>query len=447
MCRRNRASASGAVSEVDGSLASTQGGFPTWKAALHILRVTMEMPKTCCRLYWMGKSHRIAAFAALAVLGLGNGYAQAQMPAATPPMGWSTWNHFRHDISDTLVRAQADALVSSGMRDAGYVYVNIDGGWEGYRDATGVLHPNSDFPDMKALGDYIHSKGLKFGIYTGPGPKTCGGAVASYGYEEQDAKMFASWGVDFLKYDLCSFREIMKQESGGDVEKSDALMKTAYEKMHQDLLATGRPILFSLCQYGWGKVWEWGAQAGGNMWRTSGDINDSYDRMTLIGFAEAGLSPYAGPGHWNDPDMLEVGNGGMSLDEQRTHFSLWAMLAAPLIAGNDLSTMTAETKSTLMNKEVIAVDQDPLGRQGERAYADGPLEVWTKPLEGGAKAVALFNRLTGATRITLPLKDVGWQGPAAARDLWTHEDIGILRGETTVTVPAHGVIMLRLSHP
>jgi alpha-galactosidase len=362
-------------------------------------------------------------------------------------MGWSTWNHFHHDISDAMVRAQADALVSSGMRDAGYVYVNIDGGWEGTRDAAGVLHANSNFPDMKALGDYIHARGLKFGFYTGPGPKTCGGAVASYGYEAQDAQMFASWGVDFLKYDLCTFRDIMKQESGGDVEKSNALMQAAYQKMHQDLLATGRPILFSLCQYGWDAVWTWGPEAGASMWRTSGDINDTYDRMALNGFGEAGLAKYAGPGHWNDPDFLEVGNSGMTADEQKTHFSLWAMLAAPLIAGNDLTAMTEETKSILMNREVVAVDQDALGREGDRAYAEGPLEVWAKPLAGGAMAVALFNRTTGAARMTLRLKDAGWQGRAEARDLWRHEDAGELKDESTWTVLGHGVVLLRLTHP
>jgi alpha-galactosidase len=371
--------------------------------------------------------------------------AQTQMLAATPPMGWSTWNHYHRDISDALVRAQADALVQSGMRDAGYVYVNIDGGWQGERDADGVLHPNSNFPNMKALGDYIHSKGLKFGIYSGPGPKSCGGQPTSYGFEAQDAKMFASWGVDFLKYDLCSFRQIMQQQSGGDVTRSDALMKAAYEKMHQALAATGRPILFSLCQYGWGEVWKWGPEVGGSMWRTSGDINDTYDRMSLNGFGEAGLSKFAGPGRWNDPDFLEVGNDGMKPDEQRTHFSLWAMLASPLIAGNDVTAMTEETKSILLNKEVIAVDQDPLGKQGDRAYADGPLEVWSRPLEGGAMAVALFNRTTGATHMTLRLKDVGWQGPAAARNLWTHEEVGVVTGETTVVVPGHGVVMMRLS--
>ena len=373
--------------------------------------------------------------------------AQSQMLAPTPPMGWSTWNRYIHDISDELVRKQADALVSSGMRDAGYVYVNIDGGWQGYRDANGVLHPNSSFPDMKALGDYIHSKGLKFGMYSGPGPVSCGSAPTSYGFEAQDARMFASWGVDFLKYDLCSFRINMKQESGGDVTKSDALMKAAYEKMHQALVASGRPIVFSLCQYGWGAVWEWGPQVGASLWRTSGDIDNTYDRMALNGFGEAGLSSFAGPNRWNDPDFLEIGNGVLTPDEDRLHMSLWAILAAPLIAGNDLTQMSDETKSVLLNKEVIAIDQDSLGKEGDRAYAAGPLEVWSRPLKGDAMAVALFNRTTIATHMTLRLKDVGWNGPAAARDLWAHEDIGVLPGEKIFIVPAHGVVMLRLTHP
>jgi alpha-galactosidase len=371
---------------------------------------------------------------------------QSDKLAPTPPMGWSTWNHFHHDISDALIRAQADALVSSGMRDAGYVYVNIDGGWEGERDRNGVLHPNSNFPDMKALGDYVHSKGLKFGLYTGPGPKTCAGAEASYGHEAQDAKMFASWGVDYLKYDLCTFRDIMKRESNGDMAKANDLMRAAYQKMHQDLLQTGRPIVFSMCQYGYDKVWEWGPQVGGNLWRTSGDVSNDYASVTSLGFGEAGLAPYAGPGHWNDPDILEVGNG-MTSDEDRTNFSLWAILAAPLLAGNDLTRMTPETRSILMNKEVIAVNQDPLGRQGDRSYAIGPLEVWSKPLSGGAVAVALFNRLESPTGMTLNLARIGWHGPAAARDLWSHKDLGVLNGDYSANVPGHGVIMLRLSKP
>jgi alpha-galactosidase len=381
------------------------------------------------------------------VLGAWVAPGQEQKMAMTPPMGWSTWNHFKHDINDALIRQQADALVSSGMRDAGYVYVNIDGGWQGYRDANGVLHPTGSFPDMKALGDYIHSKGLKFGIYSGPGEKSCAGAPASYGYEEQDARMFASWGADLLKYDLCSFRINMREESKGDVEKSDAIMKTAYEKMHQDLAATGRPILFSLCQYGWGASWTWGPEVGASMWRTGEDIADTYESMATNGFGEAGLAKYAGPGHWNDPDFLEVGNTGMTVEEQRAHFSLWAILAAPLIAGNDVASMTAETKSILLNGEVIAVDQDALGRQGDRAYAEGLLEVWTRPLADGGLAVGLFNRTTYPARMTLRLKDVGWQGPAAGRDLWAHKDIGVLSPSNTFTVPTRGVVMLKLTHP
>ena len=415
-------------------------------------------------------NHWRIASAAFLALGIVHVNAQPAPLASAPPMGWSTWNYFHHDISDALIRAQADAMVSSGMRDAGYVYVNIDGGWQGYRDAQGVLHPNRNFPNMKALGDYIHSKGLKFGMYSGPGPETCGGAPASYGHEEQDAKMFASWGVDFVKYDLCSFRGIMATESGAEaatslpseaefgyaqimarqpgavVEKADGIMEAAYEKMHRAILATGRPMVFSLCQYGFAKVWEWGPKVGGNMWRTSGDVSDNYDSVIENGFGEAGLAPYAGPGHWNDPDFLEVGNGNMTPDEWRTNFSLWAILAAPLIAGNDLARMTPETRTILLNREVIAVDRDSLGKQGDRAYQTGPLQAWTRPLRGGDLAVGLFNVTHSPAKIPLSLNAVGWHGPAYARDLWAHRNLGQIHGEYTVMVPGHGVAMLRLSH-
>lgn len=364
--------------------------------------------------------------------------------AATPPMGWSTWNHYAHDISDKLIREQADAMISSGMRDAGYVYVHIDGGWEGQRDANGELHPLPSFPDMKALGDYIHSKGLKFGLYSGPGPVTCAGAEASYGHEEQDAKMFASWGVDYLKYDLCSYRMIMQMESGGDVTKSEAMLRAAYEKMHQAILKTGRPMVFSFCEYGLGEVWEWGPQAGGNMWRTSNDINDTYERVMSIGDRQAGLSRFAGPGHWNDPDFLEVGNAGMNFEEQKSHFSLWALMASPLMAGNDLTHMSDETKRILLNRAVIAVDQDPLGKPGDRVWQQGPLEVWARPLSGGEVAVGLFNQLTSATHMTLKLADVGIQSDAQAEDLWAHGSVGVVHESYTAVVPGHGVVMLRL---
>jgi alpha-galactosidase len=360
-------------------------------------------------------------------------------------MGWNSWNHFAGKVNDADVRAAADALVSSGMRDAGYIYVNIDDTWQGKRDAQGVLHANSKFPDMKALADYVHSKGLKLGIYSSPGPKTCAGYEGSYGHEAQDAKMYAEWGIDYLKYDSCSFGDIMKKESGGNREKAFAIQEAAYKKMHNALVATGRPIVFSLCQYGEFHVWEWGTQVGGNLWRTTGDINDHYSRMAEIGFSQAGLSKFAGPGHWNDPDMLEIGNGGMKEEEYRQHMTLWVILAAPLLAGNDLSKMTPQTLALLTNKEVIAVDQDPLGRQGDRVWAQGPSEIWTKPLSGGAKAIALFNRADSDEPITLSLKDVGVSDHAKLRDLWQGKEVQATNGKYTVLIPQHGAVLLKAS--
>ncbi|MGH9520521.1 MAG: glycoside hydrolase family 27 protein, partial [Terriglobales bacterium] len=233
--------------------------------------------------------------------------AQTTQRAATPPMGWNSWNHFAGKVTDADVRAAADAIVASGMRDAGYVYVNVDDTWEGKRDAQGNIHPNGKFPDMKALADYVHSKGLKFGIFSSPGPKTCAGYEGSYGHEEQDARTYAAWGVDFLKYDLCGLRDVIARENPQDDPKiTTAMMRDAYMKMHRALEKTGRPIVYSICQYGSDAVWEWGAAVGGNLWRTTDDISDSFRSMALIGFSQAGLEKFAGPGHWNDPDMLEV---------------------------------------------------------------------------------------------------------------------------------------------
>ncbi|HUZ05475.1 MAG TPA: glycoside hydrolase family 27 protein [Acidobacteriaceae bacterium] len=383
-------------------------------------------------------------FCVAPILAQSNITAATPSTAATPPMGWNSWNHFAEHVTDADVRAAADAMVSSGMRDAGYVYVNIDDTWEGQRDAQGFIHSNSKFPDMKALADYVHSKGLKLGIYSSPGPKTCAGYEGSYGHETQDAQTYAQWGIDYLKYDLCSYGYIMKTQSHGDQQVAWAMMQQAYEKMHQALLKTHRPTVFSLCQYGFNAVWKWAPNVGGNLWRTTGDIKDSWNRMALIGFSQAGLATYAGPGHWNDPDMLEVGNGGMTDNEYRTHMSLWAMLAAPLLAGNDLSKMTPETKSILMNKDVLAVDQDSLGKQGDRISAAGPFEVWSKPLANGEEAVALFNRGTSYYPISFHLKDVGFTQPVQARDLWSHKDVGVIQDSYTAIVPRHGVVMLRL---
>jgi alpha-galactosidase len=258
--------------------------------------------------------------------------------APTPPMGWNSWNHFAAKIDDATVRAQADAMVASGMRDAGYRYINIDDTWEGKRDAQGVIHTNDKFPDMKALADYVHSKGLKLGIYSSPGAKTCAGFEGSEGHEAQDAKTYADWGIDYLKYDLCSLGDRMK--ATGSLDKAQEIELAAYKKMDAAIKATGRPMVYSLCQYGVAQVWRWGGSVGGNLWRTTGDINDHFSRMVQIGLGQAGLSKYAKPGEWNDPDMLEVGNGGMNPIEYRTHMSLWALLAAPLLAGNDLTKMT-----------------------------------------------------------------------------------------------------------
>jgi alpha-galactosidase len=360
--------------------------------------------------------------------------------AATPAMGWNSWNHFATRVTDKDVRAAADAIVASGMKDAGYIYVNVDDAWQAGRDAQGNIQPNRNFPDMKALADYVHSKGLKIGLYSSPGPRTCGGYTGSYQHEEQDAKTYAAWGFDYLKYDLCSYREVMRKAAPGDQGKQYAMMRAAYETMHKALLSTGRPIYFSLCQYGWDSVWKWGPTVGGNSWRTTDDIQDSYMSMSNIGFAQAGLSRYAGPGHWNDPDMLEVGNGGMNHDESLTHMSLWAMLAAPLLAGNDLSRMDEQTRSILLNKDVIAIDQDPLGRQGDRVSAEGPFEVWSRPLANGDMAVALFNRGHDGEPMSLPFARLGLTRSCTIHNVWDPADHG--RGPWMV--PEHGVVLLRI---
>jgi alpha-galactosidase len=393
------------------------------------------------------------AFCAILFLGAPNP-AQAPKIAATPPMGWNSWNHFNRKIDDATVRAQADAMVSSGMRDAGYVYINIDDTWEGTRDAQGVIQTNEKFPNMKALADYVHSKGLKLGIYSSPGAKTCAGFEGSLNHEEQDAQSYAAWGIDYLKYDLCSFGQVMK--TAASPAAAHQMMLDAYTKMHNAILKTGRPMVYSLCQYGDDAVWRWGPSVGGNLWRTTDDISDRYYSMSNIGFGQAGLSKYAAPGHWNDPDMLEVGNGGMKPDEYRTHMALWAILAAPLLAGNDLSTMTPETTAMLTNKEVIAIDQDPLGKQGDRVWSEGSLEIWARPLANGSKAVGMFNRTGAPMEMTFDPALLGYKGSVNLRDVWAAKDLlipqvlrisgtNIPENAYTTTVPGHGVVFLRVS--
>lgn len=355
--------------------------------------------------------------------------------ALTPPMGWNSWNAFGAKIDDATVREIADAMVKSGMRDAGYRYLVIDDGWQGRRGSDGMLRLNERFPGMKALAAYVHSRGLKFGISSSPGPHTCGGFEGSFNHEQQDAKMFASWGVDYLKYNWC----------GADESYKPSEMRAAYQKMAEALRATGRPIVYSICQDGRGNVHEWGAKAGGNLWTTTSGIRDTWESMSGAGFRQNGLEKYAGPGHWNDPGMLEIGNGGMNAAESRTHFTLWAMLAAPLLATNDIRAMSEETRSILLNREVIAVNQDKLGRQGARVVQDGNVEVWTKQIDG-AIAVAVFNRGEEQAAIRLNWNQVGAGADPKIRDLWAGRDLPRQPGGHTVEVPPHGAVLLRVSN-
>ncbi|MGC9997822.1 MAG: glycoside hydrolase family 27 protein [Terriglobia bacterium] len=354
--------------------------------------------------------------------------------ARTPPMGWNSWNKFAGRVDDAVVRGVADSIVDTGMKDAGYIYINIDDTWQGQRDSRGNITANRKFPDMKALADYVHSKGLKIGIYSGPGPKTCAGYEGSYGHEEQDAKTFAEWGFDYLKYDWCSAGRIYKDDN----------MQAVYQKMGDALLKAGRPIVYSLCQYGREDVWKWGAKVGGNLWRTTGDISDHWKSMEEIGFRQFAIAPYAQPGHWNDPDMLEVGNGGMSNDEYRAHMTLWSLLAAPLLAGNDLRSMSADTKAILMNREVIAIDQDPDAKPVKEILEQGPTVIAARPLSDKSAAVGLFNRGEADATVVVRWSDLGFQGAPAVRDLWAHKDLGTIADRFSASVPAHGVVLIKV---
>jgi len=394
---------------------------------------------------------RIFASLSIAVLALATFAGQSQTAvgqnasaqvALTPPMGWNSWNFFAGKVSDKDIRAAADQLVATGMKDAGYVYVNIDDTWEGERDANGVLHTNSKFPDMKALADYVHSKGLKIGIYSSPGPKTCAGFEASYNHEEQDAKLYAEWGIDYLKYDACSFIEqVMEKQAPNDKAEQMRMMRAAYAKMDKALKATGRPIVYSFCQYGMDAVWEWGPSAGGNLWRTTGDISPHWDRMYVILNEQAGLEKYAGPGHWNDPDMLEVGNGKLTLAENRLHFSMWAMLAAPLLAGNDLPNMKPEIKAILTNPDVIAIDQTAT-RSGQVLHS-GDVIAWTADLPadfpgGYTTALALFN--LGETPMVVSSSFEAYNLEPAVyriRDPWTGKNQTKVKSVENLTLEPH----------
>ncbi len=405
--------------------------------------------------------------------------------ARTPPMGWNSWNNFGCDVSESLIRETADAMVASGMRDAGYQYIVIDDCWQVSRDADGNIVVDPDrFPSgMKALADYVHSKGLKFGLYSCAGEFTCGGRPGSKGHEYQDARQYAAWGVDYLKYDWCYADGLSAPES--------------YAFMRDALKDAGRPIVFSICEWGSTDPWTW-AEDVGNLWRTTGDIADAWSSEGRQGGPPPGRGPggregspqggrgtaasegrpqqvqtpppppvpmglgflqildlqetladYAGPGHWNDPDMMEVGNGGMTNDEYRAHFSLWAVLAAPLMAGNDLRSMSPDINEILTNKEIIAVSQDVLGRQGRRIKREGDADVWMKELSGGGRCIALLNRGESPLEMTVSWSEVGLAGKdsATVRDLWQHKDLGSHTGRFSATVAGHSVVVVKLQAP
>ncbi|MBN2274023.1 MAG: glycoside hydrolase family 27 protein [Bacteroidales bacterium] len=393
-------------------------------------------------------------FAVFILLSFQTGAQKYKGLAPTPPMGWNSWNHFACNVDEKLIRETADAMVSSGMKDAGYQYVNIDDCWHGTRDSLGFIHPDAErFPSgMKALADYIHAKGLKLGLYSDAGWKTCGGKPGSRGYEYQDALTYASWGVDYLKYDWCN-TEGLNAEG-------------AYMTMSRALAAAGRPIVFSLCEWGDNKPWEWGKEIG-HLWRTTGDIYNCFDCVVNYGTWNSWgvlqildmnkeLRKHAGPEHWNDPDMMEVGNG-MSFSEDRAHFSMWCMLAAPLIAGNDLRKMNKETAEILTNKEVIAVDQDPLGIQGLMSRKLDDLEVWAKPLSNGELAVCFLNRSTTPCEINFdwlknPISDAVSKcsydfskNEYSIRDLWLKKEAGTTNTPLKAVVGGHDVFMVKLT--
>ncbi|HEY2375653.1 MAG TPA: alpha-galactosidase [Gemmatimonadaceae bacterium] len=375
-----------------------------------------------------------SALALLVLIGVASPSPVDNGLARTPPMGWNSWNHFGCNVSEKLIEEEADAIAASGMRDAGYRYVVIDDCWQVARNAQGVIVADSArfAHGIKALADYVHSKGLKFGIYTDAGTLTCQRRPGTLGHEEQDARTYAAWGVDYVKEDWCHAEQLVAP--------------TQYARFRDALAHSGRQIVFSICEWGSNQPWEW-APTVGNLWRTTDDIEDKWPSMLSNLDQDGQHASAARPGAWNDPDMLEVGNGGMTDDEYRAHFSLWAILAAPLMAGHDVRTMSPATKEILLNREVIAVDQDSLGKQGMLVWEPTPeLQVWSKPLADGAHAVALLNRSATPAKITAYLSRVGLRTDSATvRDLWAHADRGRVRREYAVEVPAHAVVMVKMT--
>ena len=385
--------------------------------------------------------------------------------ALTPAMGWNSWNAFGRAVSDSLARAAADAIVSTGLIDHGWTYVNLDDGWERSaretdplyegptRASDGTILTNKKFPDMKALGDYVHAKGLKFGIYSSPGPTTCQRLEASWQHELQDFRTFANWGVDYLKYDWCGYTSVL---AAGETTQQLPVLMRPYQVGRQALDQVPRDIIYSLCQYGWGDVWDWGAAQGieGNSWRTTGDITDTWESMNGIGFQQVGHSKHALPGHWNDPDMLVIGKVGwgprlrdsrLTPNEQYVHITLWTLLASPLLLGNDLTQMDAFELNLVTNDEVLAVHQDALGKAADRVSKHDELEVWARPLSDGSLAVGLFNRDEMAMPVTVTWTELGITGRQRVRDLWRQKDLGTFDNEYSVTVPRHGTVFVKVT--
>jgi len=374
--------------------------------------------------------------------------------ALTPPMGWNSWNCWGLAVDEGKIVASANSLVEKGLRDHGWTYINIDDAWqiagaspEPKRDSDGNIIVNNKFPDMARLGRRIHEFGLKFGIYSSPGPQTCGGYTGSYQYEQNDANSYASWGVDYLKYDWCSYRRIAKDRSLSELKKPYELMRDALAKVDRD-------IVLSLCQYGMGNVWEWGESVGGQLWRTTDDITDTWKSMSEIGFSQVDNAPYAKPGSWNDPDMLVVGWVGwgpnlhptrLRPDEQYTHISLWCLLSAPLLLGCDLTRLDPFTLNLITNDEVLAVNQDVLGVQATPKIKEGQVQVWVKELYDGGKAVGIFNLGDSTTNFEVNFEALGVKRPKKLRDLWRQKDIASLNVKHNVRIAPHGVVLLKVN--
>jgi hypothetical protein len=364
----------------------------------------------------------------------------------TPPMGWNSWNCWGLSVTEDRIRASADVMISSGLADHGWTFVNIDDGWEApERKPDGEIAVNEKFGNMKALVDSVHAKGLKLGIYSSPGPRTCGGFLGTYQHELQDAQTYGGWGVDYLKYDWCSYGNLVSNPGSDELMKPYTVMRRALDRVPRD-------IVFSLCQYGMGNVWEWGDRVGGNCWRTTGDITDTWESMREIGFSQTVQWQYAKPGCWNDPDMLVVGWVGwgpqlhptrLSANEQYTHISLWALLSAPLLLGCDLTKLDDFTLNLLTNDEVIAVSQDPSGRQAGQIVS-GDAQVWAKELEDGSWAVGLFNLNPKSETVSVDFSALNLKGRQSVRDVWRQKDLGSFEARFESRVGGHGVRLVKI---